>query len=125
MRYNNHPPRKGELNHKLQKIMLRCFKKWNVREANVNYDAELVPHGGSDWEVTGKYRPFVEFIKVEAFRRRPNRTIAEHKVCLCSWPVTPSNLPKGESNPTVSSVVNDPWWIELSVHRKTNKVLGT
>lgn len=145
MRYNNHPPRKGELNHKLQKIMLQCFekagsalkaipliqqeleslaKKWNVREANVSYDAEMVPHGGDDWEVTGSYRPFVEFIKIEAWRRRPNRTLAEHKVCFCYWPVTPSNLPKGETNPVMSSVVNDPW-ILLSVHRDTNKVLGT
>lgn len=137
-------PRKGELNHKLQKIMLRCFnkagsaieavpliqrrlerlaKKWNVREANVSYDAQIVPTGGDNWEVTGQYRPFVEFIKVEAWRRRPNRTLAEHKVCLCSWPVTPSNLEEGETNPTLSSVVDDPW-ILLSVHRDTHKVLG-
>ena len=137
-------PRKGELNHKLQKIMKRCFdeagsalaavpmiqhelehlaKKWNVREANVSYDVEMVPCGGGNWEVTGAYRPFVEFIKVEAWRRRPNRTLAEHKVCLCYWPERPVNLPEGEENPTMSSVVNDPW-ILLSVHRDTHKVLG-
>ena len=137
-------PRKGELNHKLQQIIRKCFKqagsalmavpliqheletlpkKWNVREANVSYDAEMTPTGGGNWEVTGKYKSFVEFIKVEAWRRRPNRTLAEHKVCFCHWPVTPSNLPKGETNPTMSSTIDDPW-ILLSVHRDTNKVLG-
>jgi len=142
MRYDNHPPRKGELNHKLQKIAMRCFKqadgalaaipliqrelsqlakKWNVREANVSYDAELVPHGGSDWEVTGQYRPFVEFIKIEAYRKRPNRTVGEHKVCLCYWPDSYIGC---EQNPTLSSCVDDPY-ILLSVHRDTRRVIGT
>jgi hypothetical protein len=124
-------PRKGELNHKLQHIVLKTFnrtgsaidalpliqlelrklsKKWNVTESVVNYDVELIP-GKSRFP--GSYRPFVEFVKVEAYRRRPNRTIAEHKVCLCFWPFGYKGI---EKNPIVSSIVNDPW-VEVSVPR--------
>jgi hypothetical protein len=125
-------PRKGELNHKLQRLVLKSFdkvgsavdalpliqlelrklsKKWNVMESVVTYDVELVRGKG---QFPGSYRPFVEFIKVEAYRRRQNRTVAEHKVCLCFWPYGYKGCKK---NPVINSIVNDPY-IEVSVLRK-------
>lgn len=125
-------PRKGELNRTIQRTIIQHFdklgsaidvlprlqlslrrlpKKWNVIESYVNYDVELV-HGKSQFP--GSYRPFVEFIKVTAYRRRPNRTIAEHKVCLCFWPFGYDGIKK---NPEIHSVVDDPWY-EISVLKK-------
>jgi hypothetical protein len=116
-------PRKGELNHKLQELVRKCFdktgsaidtlpllqlelrkldKKWGIVEIIVNYNVALVPGKG---RFPGDYRPFVEFLNIEAFRKRPNRTIAEHKVCLCFWPFGYKGC---KENPMISDIINDP-----------------
>jgi len=122
-------PRKGQLNHEIERLLMKSFqeagenvsatlpilqaklaklpKKWRVRETCVAYDSELVPARG-DWK-PGRMTPFVESIHVTAYRIRPNRSFAEHKVNFVYWPVTPSNLPPEESNPQIHSIVDDPY----------------
>jgi len=129
-------PRKGELNHKIEKLVMKhvnrlgslidalpavqlelrkLSEKWNVIESYVNYDVELIP-GKSHFP--GSYRPFVEFLAVTAYRRRPNRTVAEHKTCVVLWPFGYKGIGKdGQKNPAVHSMVDDPY-IKVSVRRE-------
>lgn len=130
-------PRKGQLNHEIERLVTKSFKeadenvvrtlpilqsklaklskKWRVREAIVEYDSELVPARG-DWK-PGRMTAFVESIRITAYRIRANRTHAEHKVNFVYWPVTPSNLPADESNPQFHSIVDDPYH-NISVLKK-------
>lgn len=134
----NRKSRKGELNYQIERVLRRGMrhagndaavaipivraelatmsKKYNLREVIVEYDSELVPINGN-WKPDRMY-PFVECIRVTAYRIRPNRTIGEHKINLVHWPEGYTGMEEsGEENPSVHTCVDDPYH-NISVLKK-------
>jgi hypothetical protein len=138
----NRKPRKGELNYLIERViksalrvtgdaalaipivrsrLAKMSKKHNLREVLVEFDTELTPSAG-DWK-PGHMRPFVECVRVTAYRIRPNRTIGEHKVNLVHWPEgytwPPGHEREGTEivNPETHSCVDDPYH-NISVLKK-------
>lgn len=134
-------PRRGELNHELQRLIKKAFKnaradvtealsalcdslkrlsrKWNVIETRIKSDVELVPTSGA-WE-PGLMAAFVEGVWVYAYRKRANGTVAEHKVGMVHWPHGYLGIEESDQgNPTMISIVDDPHH-SVSARKKRKK----